>query len=252
MPKKAGSKNKMTVGRFHVRPVLTVCVLLALAILGSLGTWQLQRLQWKRALIAQVEARANAAPIPFEEARARADAGENLEYAPVSLTGVFVSDNEARVFGSYEATPGAYFFSPFKTSLGVIYVNRGFAPQDVDVPPPEGKGANKTVTGYFRYAEQPTPPASWFRPSEQSVGGLWFVRDPQKFAGAAGLATSRYYIDQFEVAGQAWPKGGTTRIEFNNRHLEYALTWFGLGAALIGVWVIFSLQSPTNTNNFKK
>ena len=30
-----------------------------------------------------------------------------------------------------------------------------------------------------------------------------------------------------------WPKGGTTRVELPNRHLEYALTWYGLAAALI-------------------
>ena len=33
--------------------------------------------------------------------------------------------------------------------------------------------------------------------------------------------------------------GGVTRIEFPNSHLQYALTWFGLAAALLAVGISF-------------
>jgi surfeit locus 1 family protein len=32
------------------------------------------------------------------------------------------------------------------------------------------------------------------------------------------------------------PEGGRTRINFPNDHLQYAITWFGLAAALAGVF----------------
>ena len=41
--------------------------------------------------------------------------------------------------------------------------------------------------------------------------------------------------DATVVAGQGAPIGGVTRIEFPNSHLPYAITWFGLAAALLGV-----------------
>jgi len=244
----------MTLRRLHFRPALTVFSLAALAVLVALGTWQLKRLEWKRALMAQIEARIGAEPISFEEALVRARAGEEMEYTPVRLSGAFCLAMEERVFGAYDGEAGAYVFAPLKTaSGGYIYVNRGFTSQDAALAAPARNAeAIENVEGYFRYAERPTPPASWFRPQEKSADGFWFVRDPEKFAAAAGLAAPGYYIDQFAVEGRPRPKGGATRLEFPNRHLEYALTWFGLGAALIGIWVTFSLQKPNSSNNFEK
>ena len=38
-----------------------------------------------------------------------------------------------------------------------------------------------------------------------------------------------------------WPRGGVTRLELPNRHLEYALTWYGLALTLIGVFAAFAV-----------
>lgn len=215
-----------------------------MALLIALGSWQLHRLEWKNALIAKVETRVTSPPIPFEDALRRAEAGEDMEYAPVRLTGRYLLREEARVFGSYEGAPGHYFFTPVETAPDdVVYVNLGFAPQSVEEFEITDSDAFSPaeITGLFRTAERVTPPASWFRTTDHSLDGLWFVRNPALFADHAGLTTVPYYIDSFAVEGQAWPKGGTTRLTFNNRHLEYALTWFGLAATLFGVWLAFSL-----------
>ncbi len=37
-----------------------------------------------------------------------------------------------------------------------------------------------------------------------------------------------------------WPKGGITHLDIPNRHLEYAITWFGLAAALIAVFATYA------------
>ncbi|MAW79766.1 MAG: hypothetical protein CMI63_05975 [Parvularcula sp.] len=239
--------------RFQFRPVLSVVSVFALAILIALGFWQVRRLEWKQGLIAQVETRVNADPIPFAEAMRRAEAGENMEYTPVTISGRIDRDRVARVFGTYDGEPGVYVFSPIAGPSGEdVFVNEGFAPQTetgavADLPDDE----ETTVTGLFRYAEQPTPPASWFQPEGKSAGGLWFVRDPAMFAAETGADAAPYYIDRFAVDGRDWPKGGTTRLDFNNRHLEYALTWFGLAATLIGVWIAFSLKKRDEDSNLK-
>lgn len=234
--------------RFHFRPVLTVWAVLGVCLALALGNWQLARLQWKQDLIAKVETRTGAAPSPFETVLEQAEAGAGMEYASVRVEGVFADMEPARVFGAYEGSPGYYLFAPVDTGEGMrVYVNLGFTPQvvpksDVVMPQP---GTSVIVEGIFREAEDPSPPASWIVSKERSSDGLWHIRDPRIFAPYTNGNTISYYIDQFAVEGVEWPKGGTTRLEFSNRHLEYALTWFGLGATLIGVWLAFSFAKPT-------
>ncbi|GJL90387.1 SURF1 family protein [Hyphococcus sp.] len=232
---------------FTFRPILAGLCFLMAGFLCSLGVWQLHRLEWKNELIAQVNARMSAPAISFDEAVRRAEEGEWMEYSPVLLAGHADEKDAAVVFGSYEAAAGGYYFVPVLRSVGEsAYVNEGFVPQKVlkeKFPSKRLNGATEeTVSGLFRYRETPTPPASWFQTKGKSADGLWFIRDPLAFAGEVGVNASPYYVDQFVVEGRDWPLGGTTRVEFSNRHLEYALTWFGLALSLVGVWIAFSLQ----------
>ena len=233
--------------RFRFRPGLFVATLCALAILIWLGVWQLHRLSWKRALIAQTTERLSAPPIPFDEAVRRAEAGEHMEYQPVFLEGEFVNRLEAHVFGTYDAKPGAYIFTPFKYGGGLYaYIDRGFAPQKfVDAATrlnSELDGAVR-VEGLFRSTERPIGPAKWVLPRDQPEDNLYFLRDPEILARISGLKVPPYYIDSYgKESASPWPKGGTTALDFPNRHFEYALTWFGLAFALVSVYVAFSID----------
>lgn len=236
---------------FRFRPALTVATLAALAVLGALGFWQVQRLQWKNALIAKTEARLAAAPISLEEALARAAAGEDMEYQPVFADGSFRPGLEAHVFGAHQGTPGVWVFAPFDWRAAdgrsaVIYVNRGFAPQAFADPAARAaaKAGQLRVAGLFRQAERKRGLEKSLAPDDQPADNLYFSRDPAIIAAKHGLAAPPYYIDGFaHESDEAWPRGGLTRVEFSNRHLEYALTWFGLAGALIGVYLAFCLRS---------
>jgi hypothetical protein len=59
---------------------LTALMLAAFAVLTGLGVWQLQRLEWKQGLIAQIEARTNGPPITLEDAVALAGEGRDPSY----------------------------------------------------------------------------------------------------------------------------------------------------------------------------
>ena len=65
---------------------LTLATLISLAILIALGVWQMQRLDWKSDLLAQIESRSEAPPRPTSEILALAASGEDLGFYRVSLT----------------------------------------------------------------------------------------------------------------------------------------------------------------------
>ena len=98
----------------------------------ALGSWQVQRLQWKEALIARVEARVHAEPQP---APGRSDWGAinagDHEYLHVRAAGTFLHDDETRVYASTVLGPGYWIITPLKAEDGtVVLVNRGFVPTD--------------------------------------------------------------------------------------------------------------------------
>ena len=238
---------------FRLRPVLTVFAAAGMAVLIALGVWQLHRLSWKFDLIRKVEDRIGADAMTFEGANKLWSDHQDAEYLPVYQEGVFLHDLEAHVFGARDGIPGYYIFTPLELSgfpsvAGArLYVNRGFAPQalkDSELRKDGQVSGLVTVYGLFR---TPSPPsrglASAFEPVDDPVGNIWYRRDPQAFAEPAGILTLPVYIDSYgEENPAAWPKGGTTRLDFSNRHLAYALTWFGLAGALFAVWLAYSLQ----------
>ena len=70
---------------------LSVCALPALIILILLGSWQVQRLNWKTGLIDEYRARALAPAIALPDADISLD---NFRFQRLALTGRFLNDNE--------------------------------------------------------------------------------------------------------------------------------------------------------------
>jgi surfeit locus 1 family protein len=214
--------------------------------LVSLGTWQVQRLEWKRSLISRIQTRVGEAPMPFDAALAAVAAGADLEYQPVRVRGVFDHDRAARVFATQNGAAGYLLFTPLRVAPEgpiLVWVNRGFAPQTA--PPGEigAPGGEVEIVGLMRTPERPSGAAGLVRPKDQPQDNLYFIRDPAAFARSNGAVATTYYVDSSGAENNArWPLGGLTRVTFPNRHLEYALTWYGLAAALAGVYFAFSFR----------
>ncbi len=234
---------------FQFRPWLAVFAAAGIALLISLGFWQLHRLSWKVDLIEQSQARLGLTPAPLGKAAALLEGGEDPEYMPVRIIGEYRYELEQRVFGTLDGAPGYYLFTPLEIVSETpvyIYINRGFVAQAVWEREPtiiERPKGQITAEGLFRSPETPTGIARYFAPSGDVEQGLWFIRDPRPMAEGSGIDIVYGYIDSFaDNTASGWPKGGTTRLDFSNRHLEYALTWFGLAVALLGVWLVFSIR----------
>jgi surfeit locus 1 family protein len=218
-------------------------------ILTGLGTWQLKRLAWKESLIERIAERVEAPPVDLDQALRQWEETGDVEYLHVSARGRF-EGRDSFYFTVGSAGPGYNVYSPLRTSGGrVLIVNRGFIPaprlpagdQDFSRPVDEVQ-----VTGLARASEVPglfTP-----GPPESGRRGPWLSRDLAGMASRAeiaGLAARDSLVPFFlDSDGSATPsagapEGGTTRLEIPNRHLEYALTWYGLAVTLAVMSALF-------------
>ena len=94
-----------------------IAVLIALAILLSLGTWQVERLFWKEALIAELESRIHATPKPLADIEALAASGGDVDYRPMTVTGRFDNSRERHFLATWRGNSGFYIYTPLTLSL---------------------------------------------------------------------------------------------------------------------------------------
>lgn len=196
----------------------------------ALGDWQLQRRTWKLALIARVEQRVHAPPVPApgpDVWAAVTRAGD--EYRRVRLKGRYDFSHETLVQALTAQGSGYWVLTPLRTDAGYqVLINRGFTPTEAARRAgPEGE---VQVIGLVRISE----PGGGFLRRNDPAAERWYSRDVTAIAKARGLTMAApYFIDAEASAQAAAPLGGLTVIAFPNSHLVYALTWFAL-AAMVG------------------
>jgi len=224
-------------------PGLTIACALVFAILCGLGTWQLQRLQWKLALIATVNGHMAAAPLPLE--RIVAMKPEDAQYRRVILNGQFDHGREAYVFTTGEGGAAVYHvLTPFGTDDGkVLMVDRGEVPKEKLDPATRAEGnppGHVQVTGVWRAPDAP----GFFTPAPDIAHRIWYARDLASIAAADRLSLSAPVVIEADARPNpgGWPKGGQTVVSFRNQHLSYAVTWFGLAIVLLGVWFSYHIS----------
>jgi surfeit locus 1 family protein len=209
--------------------------LAALVCLG-LAIWQVQRLGWKRDLIARVETRLKAPPVaapgPVEWPGITAAADE---YRRVVLQGRYLEAPETLTMAVTERGPGFWVLAPFRADSGfTVLVNRGFVPEGRRAPEDRRKVTDREmrITGLLRLSE----PGGGFLRANDPAAGRWYSRDVAAIARARQIGEIAPYFVDADAATEPGPlpQGGMTRVSFRNTHLVYALTWLCLALMSAG------------------
>jgi surfeit locus 1 family protein len=233
-------------GALHFRPRLwpSLATLAALALLLGLGTWQVQRLHWKEGLIAARTARLAALPAPLPPAAADWRA---WDFRKVSVQGAFRHDLEQR-FGAFTVDDqfGQHILTPLVRPDGAaILVDRGFVPAERAAVETRRQGeiaGPDLIAGIARYRGADRP--GWFTPANQPADRIWYWYDMQALAQTVGLELLPVVVEADATPNPGGlPIGGQTRILLPNNHLQYAITWYGLAAALVAVYIGFCFES---------
>lgn len=196
------------------------------AILLGLCKWQLDRLDWKLGIIATLEQRLSADPVPLPAAPDEA----SDEYRRVTVTGHYLP-GEAHVLSSAQPWGvGFRIVAAYETTDGRrVLVDRGYVPEAQksavrDLP-------QVAVAGALLWPDEVTSST----PEPDLAKNFWFGRDPARIG--AQLGTEPVMIVAESNPGE-WPKARPVTVEVRNDHLEYAITWGSLAAVWLGMTFI--------------
>jgi surfeit locus 1 family protein len=216
-----------------------------LLVLLGLGSWQVKRLFWKQALLAQIAQAEAAEPIPLAKVEAQ---GTPSPFMKISVTGTFLPSEtalygaEVRDVASGPAM-GAQLIEPIREVNGeLILVDRGWVPLSRTGPLDQPTGG-VTVSGYVRFGDS----QHWFSAADDPSARQFFTLDPRAIGAAIGQPDVRPFVLVALGAGsgagaivQHWPDPVQHLPRPPNNHLSYAITWYGLAIALLAIFMIWA------------
>jgi surfeit locus 1 family protein len=203
-----------------------------LIVLVGLGTWQVHRLYWKEDILARIAAAEGAPPVPLTQ--------DPEQYTKVSVTGRFRFDETAQ-FGAevrdtrVGPTMGFHQIVPLERDDGsTILVDRGWIPQKREIPLDDPAGP-VTVTGYVRPGEK----SSWFSAADDDAARQFYTLDPRAIGTAVGVTAAAPFtvVALGQSMAESYPVPAQHLPRPPNNHLAYVITWYGLAAALLIIFV---------------
>tara|TARA_A100001011_G_scaffold283208_1_gene293502 strand:+ start:280 stop:960 length:681 start_codon:yes stop_codon:yes gene_type:complete len=200
---------------------------LGVILLCGLGTWQIQRLEWKNKILDNIEQKIVAKPIKLpENLKEQTD-----QYLSVSVTGE-VQFNELHVLTSLKNIgPGFLVISPLKLRDGrLIMIDRGFIPEnEKNVMRMPGK---IEVIGNLLWPNE----IDGFTPDPNIKKNIWFGRDLIRMSEYLGTLPILVVARKTSFSDQTSPQ--RVGVNIANNHLSYAVTWFSLACVWFGMTIL--------------
>lgn len=218
------------------RLLAIVLVLLLTPVLVSLGLWQLDRADEKRALIAAFE-RGAGEPVPFERAL-ESWPGESL-YATVEIEGRYDGTRQILLDGQVEGGRAGYdALTPFELADGrTILVNRGFVPLGAAREPLAELAVGdeqRRISG--RLAPLPRAGLKLGSASAERDGPwprVMLYPDQEEIEAALGRSVLAPIVWLDPAAPDGFVRNWRITDIMPSRHVAYALQWFAFAATLV-------------------
>lgn len=222
-------------------------------VLIALGSWQLKRLDWKNNLQKKIDARISAAPIPVHKLQSDWQNGivEPHEFYPVMIKGTYLHAQEKHLYALKNGKPGWRIITPLRSAhdTKIFMIDRGFAAdrqKEPDTRKQNLPAGQVSIAGILRL---PQKQKFWLDLDNNPAENQWFWRDLQAMSDDIEGDVAPFFIE--EISAETRPDApfpGPSVTKLRNRHLEYALTWYGLAATLfvmVIAMVVSRQRNPT-------
>lgn len=240
---------------FKLRPLFWPTAMMLPIVVFALGlsVWQMERREWKLGILNRIAENQAAAPMPFDELIK----GDPLrrEYGRVRIAGTLLNDKEYYLAArSLKDNVGIQIVTPLRTDDGTIVLfDRGFVPSEKKDPKTRAAGqpsGRVELIGIVRRNQV----KKYFAPDNDPAKDFWFHVDVPLMRKMAGGKPDPV-LDTFFLEADATPNpgglpiGGQTRLNIPNDHLQYAITWFLIAMAGIGVYFAYHWENGRLTVN---
>lgn len=203
-------------------------------ILLQLGNWQLHRLAWKEAMLAEINGRLASAPVAIPtQPDPKAD-----RFLPVTATGTIGPDQILVLSSLKEVGAGYRVIAPFETDGRRILLDRGFLrAEDKDQPHP---AVTATITGNLHWPDE----VDGYTPDPDAKTRLWFARDIPSLSAELGTEPVLVVLRSTSEDPVAIEPLPVDTAGIPNDHLQYAITWFLLAVvwAVMTAYLMFTLR----------
>lgn len=221
-------------------PVI-VAAAVGIAILCTLGTWQLIRMGEKAGALAKLQQNFNKPPITLAEAMARAEKGEDVEYLKVEAKGTIDDAHTLLKISTRKGMPAFEMIRPLTTPEGqFVLVDDGLAYDPAAPAAPEA-----TVVGILRKHDKGRGSFDYDNDPAANVWTWWDLPAMIKAANPpTGYKPAPFILQRLPTPDEkSEPWAIAPQIELANNHLSYAITWFSLAAVLAGMASLVVLQN---------
>ena len=207
-----------------------------LAVLLFLGTWQVQRLAWKTALLAALDTAEKSPAVPLSAhppAFARVRAEGMFLPAHVAWYGI-----EVRSIGAATIGGTRWLEVLFRPGAAPVLVDRGWVPDVIARnPPPVIAGYAAVIEGYVR----PPAPAGLFTPAPDLLRRHFYALDPAVIGPTLGVPDLAPFVlvAMGPTPPDRYPDPARTLPRPANNHLVYAVTWYSLAAVLLVIFALY-------------
>ena len=199
---------------------------IAILILISLGTWQLERLKWKTIILSSMK---TSLSMPSIELSNEIIGNINkYRFRHITLIGSYLNNNYLTIYSKVlNKKVGMHLVVPFKTQYGTILVNRGFIPKGFNINS-QMEPEIIQINGIIKFQQK----INYFTPKNNISKNQWYYINIDEISNMLSMPLLNFYLIEENNTKEKYPVGSQYNINIPNDHLQYAITWFSLAFAL--------------------